>query len=556
MAKTIKKRRLKRGTQKRRMWRPKGGGNSPNSETSCKYLSPRGIMKSCTVHTRYPAFDHHCGNFDGDYNMADLKDGATVYVRCNCLGGFLKKIENLKCKLVIVTGDNDCTLPNDIWQTKEDFFRFLEKDTVLHFFAQNLIAAHPKATQLPIGLDYHTLSEKATSWGPMASSKKQEEELESIIAVAKPFQERVLKCYSNAHLAKDNKRYTADRNMAMEQIPEDLVVYEKTAIPRMETWKKQVEYAFVVAPHGNGLDCHRQWEALCLGCIPIVKTSELDRVYDELPVLIVKEWSDVNAELLKKTVGEFSEKKFKYEKLLLKYWLDRIASYSVLITVEKPKSVAMFFVGRIKHYTDVEANLMKIKAKYNPTFFCSLNKKVKSDYIKTFCDKFGIQDSQINLETTVIPDWVKTLPKEGETSYDNTYSMFYHMNKAFQLIEAYQTKNKMKFDCVLLYRADMGSSDVLQLELPLENTIYIPLDHDYRGLNDQLAYGSFNTMKKTCECVKNIQKICKEQGVLYNPEAIYKKHIMNEGLNISRFKYVYSLLDSRNQPLAAYNISP
>jgi hypothetical protein len=64
-----------------------------------------------------------------------------------------------------------------------------------------------------------------------------------------------------------------------------------------------------------------------------VKTSVLDRLYEDLPVLIVEEWSDVTNELLAYTIEEFKEKheanEFNYDKLTLKYWVDQINSYKV-----------------------------------------------------------------------------------------------------------------------------------------------------------------------------------------------------------------------------------
>ena len=102
-------------------------------------------------------------------------------------------------------------------------------------------------------------------------------------------------------------------------------------VTRLKTWNKQKEYAFVISPHGGGYDCHRLWEALILGCIPIVKTSPIDTLYEGLPVLIVKEWSDVTIELLTKTIVEFKEKEinkeFVYEKLSLQYWIHKFKSF-------------------------------------------------------------------------------------------------------------------------------------------------------------------------------------------------------------------------------------
>ena len=47
-------------------------------------------------------------------------------------------------------------------------------------------------------------------------------------------------------------------------------------VSKNELLRIYTNYAFIVSPHRNGLDCHRTWEALVLGCIPIVKTSPID----------------------------------------------------------------------------------------------------------------------------------------------------------------------------------------------------------------------------------------------------------------------------------------
>ena len=50
---------------------------------------------------------------------------------------------------------------------------------------------------------------------------------------------------------------------------------------------------FVISPPGNGLDCHRTWEAIYLGCVPVVKRSSLSEEFTmNLPILAVEDWSD------------------------------------------------------------------------------------------------------------------------------------------------------------------------------------------------------------------------------------------------------------------------
>jgi len=81
---------------------------------------------------------------------------------------------------------------------------------------------------------------------------------------------------------------------------------------------------FIVSPRGNGIDCCRVWESLYLETIPVLKTSSLDSLYEDLPVLIVQNWTDVTREFLEKKYIEMSSKKYKKEKLHVDYWSNLI----------------------------------------------------------------------------------------------------------------------------------------------------------------------------------------------------------------------------------------
>jgi hypothetical protein len=161
------------------------------------------------------------------------------------------------------------------------------------------------------------------SWGSVASPAEQENLLLEIRGRSPSFCDRYVRCYANFQFL-TTTRYGADRVQALKQIPSELVDYEPCRLPRAKTWENQAGYAFVVSPHGNGLDCHRTWEALVLGCIPIVKSSRIDGLYEGLPVLIVDSWRSVSIELLRATIGDFKRLEFDYERLSLQYWVDRI----------------------------------------------------------------------------------------------------------------------------------------------------------------------------------------------------------------------------------------
>jgi len=93
-------------------------------------------------------------------------------------------------------------------------------------------------------------------------------------------------------------------------------------------------HRFVISPPGNGIDCHRTWEALYMGAIPIVKRSVLTESFVDLPMLIVEDWSVLTEELLYLVLDEFSVRKFNYEKLTLSYWVNRIKADKNLLVKE------------------------------------------------------------------------------------------------------------------------------------------------------------------------------------------------------------------------------
>ena len=288
-----------------------------SQENKCKCVSSRGLLKSCDVKSTTP---FSSVGLLLDYNWHDLKDGCIVYICGTAMPEFIKHFHEIRHKIVLVTGDCDSCMPIDIFPNHSDFTKFIESDKIIHWFSQNAMMKHPKLTCIPIGLDYHTMTHADHKWGKRINALEQEKQL--INLMPDEFWKREIKCYANFQFAMNN-RFANDRQLAIDHIPSELVYYEPKEIERYETWKTQSKYAFVVSPHGGGLDCHRTWEALCIGCIPIVKSSAIDLLYEDLPVLIVKEWKDVNIELLTRTVDEFKNKKFDYSKLTLEYWVNK-----------------------------------------------------------------------------------------------------------------------------------------------------------------------------------------------------------------------------------------
>jgi len=287
------------------------------AESQNKFISSRGILKSCDLYSSNPTSSIK----KYDIDITKIRDNSLVYIPGSAVPSFAKDLHKINAKFILVSGDCDESIPDMIF-TNTEFLKFIESDKIICWFTQNCVLVHPKLIPIPVGLDYHTLAKKSMFWGKKQSPKTQEDVLISIKNNSKPFYLRKIMCYSNFHFNKSkSNKFTYDRDDAIKEVPGELVYYEPKQIERVQSWQNQVQYAFVLSPHGNGLDCHRTWEALCLGCIPIVKTSPIDNLYKNLPVLIVNDWFEVTHDLLEEIIISFKQTKFDYSKLNLSYWM-------------------------------------------------------------------------------------------------------------------------------------------------------------------------------------------------------------------------------------------
>jgi hypothetical protein len=281
------------------------------SEAACEYVSSRGLMKSCDVYPSNPVSStRRCY----DYDWSALKPKSSVYIIGSSIPHFLQVAWPLiKVPFVLVTGDCDQSMPVDV-VSESQFKSMVEDPKLVAWFSQNLVLEHPKLHPIPIGMDYHTLSEnKGHSWGPNQTPQAQEQILKMLCERGDK-QERLPQAYCNFQFSM-NTRYAEDRRDALRDLSAGVVHYEPKAVTRFITWANQSKFKFVASPFGGGLDCHRTWEALALHCIPILHSSPLDKMFEGLPVLLVNSWTEVTPELLQRGL------KGSMDKLQLSYWV-------------------------------------------------------------------------------------------------------------------------------------------------------------------------------------------------------------------------------------------
>lgn len=201
-------------------------------------------------------------------------------------------------------------------------------DKIKHILTWNKPFQHPKVTALPIGLNFDRQQKVMREW---------------LDKGGKCTGERLL---GVTHFGNTNSIRGKLTELAKRAWGSFADVLPK--IPLAKTYKKKVnidgllpidipseryfdvmsKYKFILAPPGAGEDTHRCWEALYIGCIPIVRSSHLNELYTGLPVLVIDNITGITKEFLEEKyeiIKEMREKKqFQMGKLHLKWWVNVI----------------------------------------------------------------------------------------------------------------------------------------------------------------------------------------------------------------------------------------
>ena len=231
-----------------------------------------------------------------------------------------KILPTLREPVFLIVNNSDHSFPSSLITEESSYL--LNHQNIAHIFSQNcdLVGSHKKLTQIPLGLDYHTGVKNGKS------VEYQERQLKDILRTALPTHQRIPKIFVDfQHHDTSGQRKSIFNRI----LRSGLVDYFSQRVDRSTLWRKKSQYAFSVSPHGNGLDSHRTWEDLILGCIVIVKTSSLDELYQGLPVVIVQDWEEICPENLKLWLEQygdaFTNPRFR-EKLTNRYWVEKIRS--------------------------------------------------------------------------------------------------------------------------------------------------------------------------------------------------------------------------------------
>ncbi|WP_419913418.1 hypothetical protein [Hoeflea sp.] len=301
-----------------RHWLYRYGRQQPD-ETHCRFIGSHGLKKVCDYWDPEGKPPHA-----GDLEKLEWhgKHLPTIYVKTNYLSEFARGgIAHIEHDFTLVSGCCDIEAgPRD---TEPDILRvLLDHPHLKTWYAQNSNLDEPKMRTLPLGLDYHTLTFGIHfwPWGHFSTPVAQEASLDETRNAAPQLADKAVSGYCNWH----HVLQRGDRLRCINGVAYDVLSLEQLNVRRTLSWSNNAQHLFTISPLGMGLDCHRTWEAILLGSVPIVPKSGISSLFEDLPVCVVDDWSEVTVPYLRRKRDWALETEFDFAPLYLDWWRSQL----------------------------------------------------------------------------------------------------------------------------------------------------------------------------------------------------------------------------------------
>ena len=203
-------------------------------------------------------------------NLSEIRKGDIVFVESPLVIEFYEKIvKNLKHPIILIITNGD--------ENFDESYSFIFDHPMIYYaFVQNIIFNHKKVQAIPIGLENLKYLENGIILDFLNYRIK------SIKKKCK-----VLVNFSiNTNIYERKAAYDIFSNLDFSFCfleKKETSVYRKIAS----------NYKYILSPPGNGFDCHRTWETILLGSIPIVKKNPFFNYFPNLPILPLEKWEDI-----------------------------------------------------------------------------------------------------------------------------------------------------------------------------------------------------------------------------------------------------------------------
>lgn len=203
--------------------------------------------------------------------------------------------------------------------------------------------------------------------------------------------------------------------------------------------------------------------------------------------------------------------------------------------------IAILVYGRlnkcVEHYNNIVSSIGK---HHDIDFFLSSDyppEKLLNDFIRIY-KPVSYNNDPIKYECDLRQKYPVPYPV---TNVHNMTCHFINKNRVFALLEQHISRHNVHYDVVVSLRLDVHFNSVFNFNNLVDNTIYIPSGYDYvdNAINDQIAYGTVNVMKKY-NSIDPVYLLENNLSILH-PESLNCANIRLHKLKVARVHLNYHL---------------
>ena len=234
-------------------------------------------------------------------------DGQVVFVKTDLIPFFFAQVMPKIYRAIRLVTHNSAI------GIDRNYEEFLNDPRIISWHAQNANFSHPKLFSIPLGL---------------ANQRWCHGDLEVVKEVSSKEIDKTNLVYMNFDLDTNRENRTKVYNMfhGKEYVLETPSKSFRDYLRDLRSSK------YVLSPPGRGIDCHRVWESILMGAIPIVERSHNMSFYEEMPIVLVDNWDIVTKDWLEESYSKLASKDYE-DMTQLDYWINKLG------LLENPRSI-------------------------------------------------------------------------------------------------------------------------------------------------------------------------------------------------------------------------
>jgi hypothetical protein len=242
-----------------------------------------------------------CINYQGNWITEFTKgphkvNDRLVYMSTRFRKGIFNVIKN-KCKFPqIIVGHDDISI------TEDDILKL--PDNVKKWFVTNVSIESDRIAPMPLGI----CSRDFTFHQYFMKNSLKREKTNNILL------------FNCSKIRKQDIRH----NVYEYCKDKDYIFNPDRRLQRQEFLDTVRDSVFVLSPPGSGIDCHRTWEALYLGAIPICLNKPELLHFKSLPILFVDDYEQITEAFLLEKKEEIYNREWNYDLSKYSYWKEKL----------------------------------------------------------------------------------------------------------------------------------------------------------------------------------------------------------------------------------------